>query len=128
VFLGSTDDARRAYAAADLVVLPSRGGDSMPAVLIEAGLMALPAVSTPVAGIPDIVLDGRTGLIVSPLGVPELRAACASILDDGERARALGAAAREHCLEKFSIERVARDWADVLTQVASARSGGVTQR
>ena len=55
-----------AYAAADVVVLASRGGDSMPAVLIEAGLCGVPAVATPVQAIPEIVLPGETGLPGSP--------------------------------------------------------------
>jgi glycosyltransferase involved in cell wall biosynthesis len=117
VFAGSTEDVRRAYAIADLVVLPSRGGDSMPAVLIEAGLMSLPAVTTPIAGIPDIVLDGETGLLVSPLHVAAFRDACASIIGDPDRGHAFGRAAREHCLREFSIEAVARRWFDVLHAV-----------
>jgi glycosyltransferase involved in cell wall biosynthesis len=118
VFAGSVDDARDAYAAADVVVLPSRGGDSMPAVLIEAGLMGVPCVSTPVAGIPEIVRDGITGLLLSTTTAAALGTACASILDDAARGRALGRAAREHCLDEFGIDRVAERWRSVLESVA----------
>jgi len=79
--------------------------------------MSLPAVTTPIAGIPDIVLDGETGLLVSPLQVAAFRDACASILEDPDRGHAFGRAAREHCLREFSIEAVARRWSDVLHAV-----------
>jgi glycosyltransferase involved in cell wall biosynthesis len=118
VFAGSIDDPRDAYAAADVVVLPSRGGDSMPAVLIEAGLMARPCVSTAVAGIPEIVRDGTTGVVLSSADATELGDACASILHDAPRALSFGEAAREHCLREFSIERVAERWCSVLSMVA----------
>ncbi|MDQ1431357.1 MAG: hypothetical protein QOF40_1959, partial [Actinomycetota bacterium] len=74
-FAGSVGDAARAYATADVVVLASRGGDSMPAVLIEAGLSGLPTVATPIGGIPDIVLDGESGILVTVDAVGELTAA-----------------------------------------------------
>jgi glycosyltransferase involved in cell wall biosynthesis len=118
VFAGSVDDVRDAYAAADVVVLPSRGGDSMPAVLIEAGLMEVPCVSTPIAAIPEIVLDGTTGVLLSTTTAAALGAACSSIVDDADRAHALGRAARAHCLETFGIDRVAQRWRSVLDEVA----------
>ncbi len=116
-FAGSLADVTMAYAAADVVVLPSRGGDSMPAALIEAGMMGIPAVSTPVEGIPDIVVDGITGTLV-PIGDPHaLGLALAKILSDRNRARALGIAAAEHCLRYFAIDEVTRQWSAVLESV-----------
>ena len=97
VFTGSLADPRSVYAAADVVVLPSRGGDSMPATLIEAGLLGLPTVTTPVNGIPDIVIDGSTGELVPVGDVVALTRAVRGLLDDPERARRLGTAARVHC-------------------------------
>ena len=66
-FVGSLDDPLAAFLASDLIVLPSEGGDSMPATLIEAGLCGLPTISTPVGAIEDIIIDGETGRIV-PIG------------------------------------------------------------
>jgi glycosyltransferase involved in cell wall biosynthesis len=120
VFAGSITDPRPAFTAADVVVLPSRGGDSMPAVLIEAGLMGLPVVATPVGGIVDIVESGVTGILVPPDAVDPLRAALVELLADPERAVRLGDAAHQHCTERFSIEVVASGWERVLDEVAPA--------
>src|SRR5262249_54150308 len=63
-FVGTIPDIRSALAVGDAVILASRGGDCMPAVLIEAGLMQLPAIATPVEAIPEIVRSGVTGELV----------------------------------------------------------------
>jgi glycosyltransferase involved in cell wall biosynthesis len=121
-FTGSLPRALDAYAAADLVVFPSRGGDSMPAALIEAGLCGLPAVTTPVGAITDIVIDGETGVVV-PIGDREaLAATMRELLAEPARRRALGRAARHHCLERFAITVVAQRWERVLLEVAGAGS------
>ncbi len=111
-FAGPVGDPAAAFAAADIVVLPSRGGDSMPAVLIEAGLSGLPAVATRVGGIPEIVLDGRTGRVVAPDN-PE---ALASGLRQGlEHAERYGHQARRFCMERFEIGVVASQWEELLS-------------
>lgn len=117
-FLGVLDDARVAYCAADVNALPSRGGDSMPATLIEAGMCGLPAVSTPVGSIEDIVVHDTTGIIV-PIGdEAALRSALARLLDDhGLRGR-MGAAAAERCTQLFDIDVVAGKWLEVLGRAA----------
>jgi glycosyltransferase involved in cell wall biosynthesis len=115
-FAGSLADPRPAFAAADVVVLASRGGDSMPAVLIEAGLMGLPVVATPIEGIVDIVDPAVTGELVPVGSVEDLAAALRGILEDPARAADLGAAARERCVERFSIDVVAEQWERVIDE------------
>jgi glycosyltransferase involved in cell wall biosynthesis len=109
-FAGSLADPTAAYASADVIVLPSRGGDSMPATLIEAGMMGIPAVATPVEAIPEIVRDGVTGALVGIGSPDELAGALRDVTSDGARMRALGASAREHCLAHYSIGHVADAW------------------
>jgi glycosyltransferase involved in cell wall biosynthesis len=117
VFTSTVTRAVDAYAAADIVVLPSRGGDSMPAVLIEAGLMALPTVATPIEAIPEVLLDGSTGLLV-PVGAPGALAEALRTLIDDEACRAqFGIAAREHCRAHFTIERAGAMWSSVLQEL-----------
>lgn len=113
-FLGVLDDARAAYAAADVNVLPSRGGDSMPATLIEAGLCGVPSIATPVGSIGEIVLDGTTGVMVPIDDGEALRAALIRLRDNPAERRRMGEAARRHCLERFEIGVVAAQWIDVL--------------
>ncbi len=117
VFTASETDPVSAYRAADAIVLASRGGDSMPAVLIEAGLMKLPAIATPIEAIPEIVLSGITGELVAVGDVGGLARAIGALATDPDRVRALGHAARAHCLEHYAIEPIAAAWERVLREV-----------
>jgi glycosyltransferase involved in cell wall biosynthesis len=117
-FAGVVDPVARAYAAADVVALPSRGGDSMPAVLIEAGLSGLPAVATPIGGIPEIVLDGESGVLVGVDAIGELTEAIRRFCDDPRLSRQFGDAARRHCGDHFTIGPIAERWLDVLGELA----------
>lgn len=121
-FFGSVADPRYIYAASDFVVLPSLGGDSMPAMLIEAGLVGRPAVSTAVAAIPEIVKDGATGLVVQPGDISAFHHAVARLARDRPMRESMGTAARIHCLDKFSIEVVARRWSGTLRQATGSIS------
>lgn len=124
-FLGSVDDTGPVYRAADVLLMPSRGGDSMPAVLIEAGLCGLSSVTTDVAGIPTIVEDGVTG-VVTPAHDDEayVRAAAAMLTADAAvDRRVMGKHARERCLDRFTIDVVARGWLEVLRSVTDIAPG-----
>lgn len=120
VFARPGTDALAAYRAADVVVLASRGGDSMPAVLIEAGLMEIPAVATPIEAIPEIVVPGITGELVAEGDVAGLARVVAALSTDPERVHTLGRGARVHCLDRYSIEPIADAWAGVLQAVGAA--------
>ena len=118
VFTGSVREPRPCFEAADAVVLPSRGGDSMPAVLIEAGLMGVPAVATPVEGIVEILDHGRAGELVHGEDADALRAGITKMVSDETYAHTVATAARRHCLDHYAIDVVAEQWDDVLTELA----------
>jgi glycosyltransferase involved in cell wall biosynthesis len=63
-------------------------------------------VATTVGGLPDMVIDGETGLLVPPLDPPALRAAIDRLVADPELRQRLGAAARERISEICSWDRV----------------------
>lgn len=112
-FLGTTSEPALVLAAADVLVLPSET-EGMPAVLIEAGLSGVPAVATPVAGVPDVVLDGETGRLVAPGDPVALANALREVLAaPGD----LGRTARAHCLKHFEIKVVAAQWRELLAAV-----------
>jgi len=120
-FLGDLADVAPAYAAADVLVLSSKGGDSMPAVLIEAGLCGLPSVSCPVGAIGDVVVDGVTGLMVPSDDVVALTDALVRLAADPTLRERLGTAALDHCRAQFTIGVVAAQWAQVLRTSARHR-------
>jgi glycosyltransferase involved in cell wall biosynthesis len=63
-------------------------------VVVEAGLRARGVVASRVGGIPDVAVDGETGLLVEPGDAPALAGAIVRVLTDDELAARLGAAAR----------------------------------
>ncbi len=127
VFVGSLDDPVVAYQAADVIVLASRGGDSMPATLIEAAFAAVPAVVTDVGAITDVVVDGETGIVVPIDAVGAVQAALGALRGDAPWRAALGTQAREHCLARYEIAVVAAQWDAVLQAVVPAPAPGPGQ-
>lgn len=117
-FLGSIVDPTPVYAAADVVALASRT-EGQPAVLIEAAMAARAVVAPAVGGIPDLVDDGRTGVLFSAGGgVGDLREALAEALD---RAEELGEAAVEPAITNFDLPVVATGWLEWLDAVRTVR-------
>jgi glycosyltransferase involved in cell wall biosynthesis len=103
-FLGPREDVPHLLGACDLVVLPSLS-EALPTALMEAAAAGRPVVATRVGGVPEVVQDGCTGLLVPPSDAPALAEAMAALLGDAERSRAFGAAARKLAWERFGIER-----------------------
>jgi glycosyltransferase involved in cell wall biosynthesis len=104
-WLGHRDDVETLAAAADIFVLPSRS-EAFPNALLEAMAAGLPAVATSVGGIPEIVDDGRTGLLIRRDDPVELADALCRLMSDEPLAAALGAAARQRIRANYSFERM----------------------
>jgi colanic acid/amylovoran biosynthesis glycosyltransferase len=94
--------------AADLTVLPSRaeppGPDGIPVALIEAMAAGVLAVSTPVGGIPELIVDGVTGIMGDPLDPKGCAASIAGVLVDPERMQTILDNALEHVRESFNAQ------------------------
>jgi glycosyltransferase involved in cell wall biosynthesis len=99
------EEVERLLARAAAVVLPSHR-EGLPMALLEAMAHGRAVVATPVGGIPSLVEDGRTGLLVPPGDAGALRAAIDRLLGDPGLRRRLGEAARERVTELCSWERV----------------------
>jgi len=91
---------------ASLFVHPSRW-EGFGMVLLEAMLAGLPIAATRVSAVPEVVADDATGLLVEPGDAPALAGALSALLDEPERARALGEAGRERARRRFSVARMA---------------------
>jgi glycosyltransferase involved in cell wall biosynthesis len=97
------------YRAADLFALASRVArdgdrDGLPNVLAEAQSQGLACVATRVSGIPELIEDGATGLLVAPEDPAELAGALESLMRNPARRSALGEAGRERVARKFGLE------------------------
>jgi len=90
-------------ADADVFVLPSFA-EGVPVVLMEAMASGLPVVTTRIAGIPELVEHGVSGLLVPPGDVEALAAALTGLLADPARRARMGAAGRATVAAEFDIE------------------------
>lgn len=106
IFLAGFVPAAETYLNAfDIFLFPSRS-EALGYALIEAGFAGLPVIASKVGGIPEIIDDGRTGLLVAP-GNPEFLAARLKILlADPGYARKLGDALREKVESEFALDRM----------------------
>jgi glycosyltransferase involved in cell wall biosynthesis len=98
------------YRGADLFVLNSRiaedgDRDGLPNVLMEAQSQRLPVIATRLAGIPELVIDGETGVLVPADDEAELAAAIASLLRDPERRDRYAAAGFARVRSRFAMDR-----------------------
>ena len=108
--LVSPTDIPGLMSRASLVVVPSRDEEGFGLVALEAAFAERPAIASRVGGLPEVVLDGETGLTVPAEDPEALAEAIVSLLRDRSRAAALGAAARARALKDFSASRVADEY------------------
>jgi len=105
-FLGFVSPIQKAVEQAAIVVVPSLG-EGFGMVALEAMERARPVIASAVGGLPEIVVDGETGLVVEPGDAEALAEAIAALAGDLERAAAMGRAGRERALREFPPERSA---------------------
>ncbi len=99
---GFVTDVDAVYGAADIVAVPSRQPDPLPNAALEAAAAGCCVVGAAHGGVPEIIRDGETGLLVEPGDAAALAAALAELVDDPARREALGAAAARDVRERFS--------------------------
>lgn len=123
-FTGWVHDLPALYSALDVVALTSRN-EGTPVALIEAGAAERPVVATRVGGVADVVRDGDTGLL-APAGDPAaLAGEILALLDQPERARAMGRAGRAWVRDRFGAERLVADIVDLYAELMDRRGLGV---
>jgi glycosyltransferase involved in cell wall biosynthesis len=103
-FLGRVAPAAPVLERAAVVVVPSFG-EGFGLVALEAMERGRPVVASAVGGLPEIVDDGRTGLLVPPGDPAALADAIVALAGDAAQVAAMGAAGRRRALEEFSQER-----------------------
>ncbi len=122
-FAGFQDNVRDIYEASDVAVLPSLH-EGLPICLIEAMSMELPVVATAVSGTPELVDEGRTGLLVPPGDVKALGNALIRVSADPVHQERMGQAGRKCVCETFGIERMVQELEEYYErQVRSATNG-----
>ena len=118
--LGWQSDIERVLSAADIVVLTS-DNEGTPLSLIQAGMAGIPVVTTNVGSVPEVVLDGSTG-IVTGLDVQEVAEALEKLVNDKVLRSKLGAAAQKFTMSNFGVERLVHDHEELYKKLLSSRA------
>ncbi len=127
VFTGWREDVPALLSVMDLLVMPSRN-EAVGMALIEAQARGIPVVATNVGGIPEVVENGRTGLLVGPDDAAALAGAITQLISDPARRLAMGAEARAWVAGKFDADtmaaRISDLYMELLKQKVSRTAGG----
>ena len=107
-------------ARATAVLVPSRL-EGFGLVALEAALGARPVVAARVGGLPEVVVDGSTGILVDPDDADALAKGMVALMSDPERAARMGERGRERALREFSAARHADDWDALYREVGGVR-------
>ncbi|RSL17558.1 glycosyltransferase involved in cell wall biosynthesis [Edaphobacter aggregans] len=107
--LGQLDNMPSIYASLDLMVSASRQ-EGLPIAILEGMASRLPVIATAVGDVPTVVLDGRTGVLVSAENIEALSAGIIELLRDTAKCKRLGVAARQFIEKEFSAERMTTDY------------------
>jgi len=122
-FLGLQGDMPSLLNACDGFVLSSLV-EGLPLALLEAASSGVPCVATAVGGVPEIVLDQTTGLVVPPGDPVTLAQAMARLMDmDAASRRSMGEAARAHVLAYFDLNVVTSRWESLYREYLGFAAG-----
>lgn len=118
-FLGRREDVGDLLAACDVFVLPSHA-EGLGVSALEAMAAGRAVVATRVGGLADAVVEGLTGLLVSPLDPPELAEAMERVANDDALRSRLGAAGPARIAEKFLPEAMVASYERIYREVITA--------
>lgn len=119
IFTGWRSDMARLYRLMDVFVLTSTM-EALPVSVLEAMAFGKPVVATDVGGVPEIVRDGETGLLVRARDGSALCEAVTALLDDASRRRLIGQAGRKRVEQEFSMEVMAEKVCRVYAELQPA--------
>jgi glycosyltransferase involved in cell wall biosynthesis len=104
----------------DVFVLPSRL-EALGLAAIEAMLARRPVVGSDTGGLPEVVVEGETGLLVAPEDPGALATTIAGLLSDPARRAAMGERGREVALSRFGVDRMVREYEAVYEELLAGR-------
>jgi len=102
-FLGRRSDAHDIMAAADIVIVPSLS-EAFGRVIIEAMACGKPIIAAKVGGIPEIVEDGKTGILIAPRSLDTIAKETTLLLKNKEKMRSMGESGKKRVNDLFTID------------------------
>jgi glycosyltransferase involved in cell wall biosynthesis len=126
-FLGYRADVLDYLAAADVVLVPSVYPDPFPSAVLEAMAVGRPVIASRIGGIPEAVVDGRTGILVDPGSSEALAEAMGKLMDEPDTRDLMGENGLRRLRSEFSIERhvgaIDALYTDILREKSGQRAG-----
>jgi len=116
-FLGVVNDVPALWRRCDIAVVPSDAFESFSMVTLEAMACGKPIVATRSGAIPELIVDGISGTLVTPGNVGDLTEALVAYADQPELRQKHGHAARARAVERFHIDTCARAYLDLFGNV-----------
>ncbi len=120
-FLGYRDDVPNLMAAMDVLVVPSIN-EGMGRVILEAAAARTVAVATNVGGIPEVIDDSKTGVLVPPRSPEAIAGVVGALARDPERVICMGLAAREHVLPRYGLEAMVARIEDLYERILKEKN------
>ena len=105
LLVGRQENVQNIINISDVVVLPSTY-DALPGVICEASAYGKPVVASGVGGIPEIIIDGETGLLIPPGNYQILSDALIQLLSDEKGAQKMGLAGRKYMEDNFDLTQI----------------------
>ena len=119
-FLGHRSDVPRILPAADIFILSSLY-EGLPNIVMEAMAAGLPVIATAVGGVPELVEEGRTGILVKAENSKELSSAICKLLDDRDLLHSFGENGRRRVQDLFSIEQMVNGVEDLFYEILAEK-------
>jgi glycosyltransferase involved in cell wall biosynthesis len=119
--LGHRADVPNILASLDVLVLPSYAHEGIPQIILQAQAMSCAVVATTIGGIPEVVEDGVTGLLVPPKEPEALAKKMSLLLEDSSLSATLGQNARKHIEKSYSLDAMGARLIEMYGSLASLR-------
>ena len=103
-FLGARDDMENILRASDIMVVPSIWEEAFGLVAAEASACGVPVVASDIGGLPEVVLDAQTGILVPPGDVSAIVHALKTLIENPDMRRSMGQAGRKHVEMNFDLQ------------------------
>jgi glycosyltransferase involved in cell wall biosynthesis len=120
ILAGARREVPEILAASDIVALPARFGEGCPNALLEAMAAGKPVVAARTGGIPEIVVDGKTGILVPREDVDALQSALRRLAADPALRASMGAAGRERAQSEFSVTKQVESYQALYSELAAS--------
>jgi len=121
ILAGPRRDIPEILAASDIVALPSRFGEGCPNALLEAMAAGKPVVAARTGGIPEVVVDGKTGILFPREDPTALRSALLRLAADPALRATLGAAGRERVEREFPVSSLVQSYEALYAELTASR-------